>query len=247
MNSDIKNKHIDMKFNGKFRHEYKYVCTDVQLALLKSRISGLIALDSHVGESGMYNIRSVYFDDYYNSCLQENISGTDPREKFRIRIYNCSGERISLELKKKVGGKTQKHSCPISLEQCNMLLKGQPLPISNDYPPVLQKLCLQMRQRLLKPVVIVDYDRIPYVMKEGNVRVTLDLNISSSFEYDRFFDPAMNRRPIMPTGQQVLEVKWDEFLPDIVYHSLQLECLQRTAFSKYQLCRQFSMNGGIIL
>ena len=245
--NNIKNVNADTKFNGKFRHEYKYICSDMQLAILKSRINGLIALDSHVGSSGMYNIRSVYFDDYYNSCLAENISGTDPREKFRIRIYNCSSDKISLELKRKVGGKTQKHSCPLSLEQFRLLIKGVPLPVNSDDPPILQKMCLQMRQRMLKPVVIVDYDRIPYVLKEGNVRVTLDLNIASSFDYDGFFSPDMSRRPIMPVGRQVLEVKWDEFLPAVIYHSLQLESLQRTAFSKYHLCRQFSMNGGIVL
>lgn len=31
----------------------------------------------------MYHIRSLYFDDYYNSCYNENEIGTDPREKFR--------------------------------------------------------------------------------------------------------------------------------------------------------------------
>lgn len=234
------------KFNGKFRHEYKYICSDRQLALLKARIDGLISLDSHVGADKMYNIRSVYFDDYDNRCLYENISGTDPREKFRIRIYNYSSDKISLELKKKVSGKTQKLSCPLTKEQTEQLLTGIPLPVSSEYPPVLQKLCLQMRRWMLKPVVIVEYDRIPYVMKEGNVRVTLDLNICSSLEIDKFFEKHISKRPIMPIGQQVLEVKWDEFLPDVIYHNLQLDSLQRTAFSKYQLCRKFSLNGGII-
>ncbi len=244
--ADIVNKHLDPKFNGKFRHEYKYICSDAQLALLKNRIDGLISLDKHVGENGMYNIRSVYFDDYYNSCLKENISGTDPREKFRLRIYNYSSDRISLELKRKVRGMTQKHSCSLTKEQCDILLTGTPLPISNEYPPVLQKLCLQMRSRLLKPVIIVEYDRVPYVLKEGNVRVTLDLNICSSLEIDKFYEEHISKRPVMHAGSQVLEVKWDEFLPDVIYHQLQLDSLRRTAFSKYQLCRQFSLNGGII-
>lgn len=242
--SSIINKHSDPKFNGKFRHEYKYICSDSQLELLKHRIDGLISLDKHVKKSGMYNIRSAYFDDYFDTCLKENIAGTDPREKFRIRIYNYSDERISLELKKKVNGKTQKHSCSLTRSQCDLLLAGTPLPISNEYPPVLQKLCLQMRMRGLKPVVIVEYDRVPYVLKEGNVRITLDLNICSSNEINRFFDADIGKRPVMPIGKQVLEVKWDEFLPDVLYQKLQLDNLQRTAFSKYQMCRQYSLLGG---
>ena len=84
-----------------YRHELKYVVTADQLALLESRIRGLIPLDPHVGDEGMYRIRSLYFDDSYNSCYLENEIGTDPREKFRIRIYNEDSGRISLELYKK--------------------------------------------------------------------------------------------------------------------------------------------------
>ena len=55
-----------------YRHELKYVVTADQLALLESRIRGLIPLDPHVGEEGMYRIRSLYFVDSYNSFYLEN-------------------------------------------------------------------------------------------------------------------------------------------------------------------------------
>ena len=66
------------KTKTKYRHELKYVVTDAQLALIRGRIQHLISLDSHVGENGMYQIRSLYFDDYYNRCYYENENGTDP-------------------------------------------------------------------------------------------------------------------------------------------------------------------------
>ena len=93
------------KDNTKFRHELKYVVSCAQLSLLKNRVHNLLSLDSHTSQSGVYNIRSLYFDDYYNSCYIENENGTDPREKFRIRIYNASEERITLECKRKERGK----------------------------------------------------------------------------------------------------------------------------------------------
>ena len=67
-------------------------------------------IDPHTNKERKYNIRSLYFDDYYNSCFYENENGTDPREKLRIRIYNCSSERITLECKRKEHGKTLKSS-----------------------------------------------------------------------------------------------------------------------------------------
>ncbi len=80
----------------KYRHEYKYPISDLEATVLKQRLNGVMPLDAHVGPSGMYLISSLYFDDYYNSCFYDNENGTDPREKFRIRIYNHSSSRISL-------------------------------------------------------------------------------------------------------------------------------------------------------
>ena len=58
-----------------------------------------------------------------------------------------------------------------------MLMRGEIPDIGKDAPPVLQKLCLLMRTRLLRPKVIVEYDRVPYIYPQGNVRITLDENI----------------------------------------------------------------------
>ena len=225
----------------KYRHELKYICTAAELALIQSRIHHLIPLDPHVGDTGMYNIRSLYFDDYYNRCYYENENGTDPREKFRIRIYNGSTDKISLELKKKEHGKTLKLSCPLTEEQCRTLMKGEPLPDNSDYPPVLQKLLLLMKTTMMQPKIIVEYDRVPYVYKLGNVRITLDKNISSCNQLETYLDKEINKRPIMPAGKHILEVKFDEFLPDYIYSVLQLNNLRQTAFSKFYLCRKFSI------
>lgn len=225
-----------------FRNEYKYRITATQLAILKSRGESMMTLDPHVSRegpyAGIYNIRSVYFDDRYDSCYLENENGTDPREKFRIRIYNHSDRRITLELKRKQQGKCLKYACPLTREQCEVLLTGAPLPDSPDYPPLLQKLLLQMKTRGLHPVVIVEYDRTPYLFPTGNVRVTLDRNIRASSQCRRFFDQQISLRPVLPAGQHILEVKWDQLLPDFLYRGLMLESLQWSSFSKFYLCRK---------
>lgn len=228
----------------KYRHEYKYLVSAGELEILKVRAEAIMQKDEHVNKegrfAGIYNIRSVYFDDLADTCYLENESGTDPREKFRIRIYNHSDKRISLELKSKRKGMCLKQSCPLSRAQCQQLLRGEPLPEKEGYPPILQKLLLQMKTRGLRPVVIVEYDRIPYVHPLGNVRVTMDCNICASSECQRFFDDSLPLRPILPLGQHILEVKWDELLPDHIYHAMNLQNLQWTSFSKFYLCRRFS-------
>lgn len=224
----------------KYRHELKYEITDAQLQLLKNRIHNLIPLDSHAGASGGYTIRSLYFDDYDNRCMRENEDGTDPREKFRIRIYNASSQRITLECKRKERGKTHKTSCLLTLEQTRLLMEGKTVPDLNEQPPLLRKLTLLMMTRRMRPVVIVEYDRIPYIYKNGNVRITLDTNICSSSAVAAFLDPVIPKRPVLPVGQQLLEVKYDEYLPDFIYRNLQLHSLRQTAFSKYYICRKYT-------
>lgn len=225
----------------KYRHELKYPITIAQLKQLDSRLKLLAPLDSHVDDTGGYQIRSLYFDDYEDRCMRENEDGTDPREKFRIRIYNHNIQRITLECKRKQRGKAWKDSCPLTPEQTRQLMAGRPLPGIGSQPPLLRKLTLQMLTRQLRPKVIVEYYRTPYVCKNGNVRITLDQNIASSRDVGRFLEARVPLRPVLSLGQQLLEVKYDEYLPDTIYRSLQLENLQQTAFSKYYICRKFTI------
>ena len=224
---------------ARFRHEFKYLISSAEVAMLKTRLSGLLPLDAHAG-GGSYRIRSLYFDDYDDRCLLENENGTDPREKFRIRIYNHSDARISLECKRKERGMTHKDACPLTREQTECLMAGKPLTGVGELPPLLRKFTGEMLTRRLSPVVIVEYDRIPYVYRSGNVRITLDTGLSSSRDVSRFLDPELPRRPVMPTGMQLLEVKYDAYLPDFIYQSLQLSSLRQTAYSKYALCRRYT-------
>lgn len=228
--------------NDKYRHELKYIVSDAQIRILENRIRNYMQMDEHAID-GKYGIRSLYFDDQYNSCFYQNEDGTDLREKYRIRIYNCSKDRITLECKRKESGKTFKKICPLTLEQCESLMKGIALREMEDMDPLLRVFTVKMMADRFRPAVIVDYVRKPYIYRSGNVRVTFDTEVSSSKCIDRFFDPDMPKRPVMPVGMQLLEVKYDEFIPDNIYNNLQVEDLNSTAYSKYYLCRKFEMGG----
>ena len=183
-----------------------------------------------------------YFDDYENSCFMANENGIDNREKYRIRIYNGAKERIKLELKQKCHGMTLKRNCGISLQQCEMLMAGRvPSDIKEDQQ-VLWKLAYLMETRLMMPKIIVDYDRIPYVYRPGdaNVRITFDKNIKSINDTNSFLDLKVGGRGILPVGSALMEVKFDDFIPDEIYSLLQLNGLQVSTFSKYYLCRKFA-------
>lgn len=228
----------------KYRHEYKYICNAVETAVLKARVSSLMKQDSHAGENGTYRIRSLYFDDWNDSCYYENESGIGERAKYRIRIYNADSSRITLEKKSKSRGMTLKQSCLIDELICRQLMEGH-IVIRDDMPEKQRLLLNEMQRKNMRPVVIVEYVRQPFIEHNGNIRVTFDEAIVSSNEISHFLDKDMVMRPILERGQSVLEVKWDEFLPDYIKRHIQLESLRWTSFSKYYLCRKYNTYGGI--
>lgn len=225
----------------KYRHEQKYCCTKGQFEVIRNTIKGMMGKDVHANGDGKYQIRSLYFDDLWDSCFRENEDGSNPREKFRIRIYDRSAGRISLELKRKENGKTQKLSCLLKPEICGEILRTGKIPFDTQASPLYRKFYVAGQVKALAPKVIVEYDRTVYVYKNGNVRVTYDENISSSADIDQFLSSRLMSRPIMQSGQGILEVKYDAFLPDYLYGALQFGEMREETFSKYYYCRKFSM------
>lgn len=231
-----------------FRHEYKFIITIPQSLILQERISSLMKRDSYGDEQGNYEIRSVYFDDKQNTCYQQNEAGTDPRAKYRIRCYNASDKRIVLEKKIKNNGMNKKLQQDLTNEQYHMLvtepLQNHQVGLSSDFhnqPPLVQELLVKRQTQLMIPKIIVAYDRVPFVEKAGNVRVTFDKGICSSKDFDHFFKPDLHGRPIMPVGEMLMEIKYDEFIPGYIKEALEVGKLSQTTFSKYYLCRRHEL------
>ncbi len=229
---------------SKYRHEYKYIIDAKMEHILCLKAAGLMKLDAHAQDGG-YRITSLYFDDYKNSCYYENEHGTDPRSKFRVRYYNNDSGQLRLEKKSKRNGMTLKESCMITQDECREMMQGRIPVVTKQMDESKAKLFSEMQLRKLLPKVIVSYDRIPYVYSAGNVRVTIDKNLTASDDIQDFLESTYSRRPIMQAGASVLEVKWDELLPKHIKEHLHLEKLQWTAFSKYYLCRKHNLNGGL--
>lgn len=231
--------------DSRYRYEIKYACSQQQLALIEGRVKAICKKDAHVREKGMYTIRSVYFDDCANSCYYENENGTDPREKYRIRIYDGDTGYIVLERKQKQSGKNHKDSCPLTYGQCRAILDGRfswgmagEGELEPEQRAILNRFFLQYSTRLLRAKVIVEYERTPYVYPAGNVRITFDRNISGSRLTGRFLEPDLRLRPVMEAGEHILEVKYDQLIPDDLYNAMQLGNIRQVACSKYYTCRR---------
>ena len=228
-----------MNEEKKYRNELKYICTEADLVLLESRIKALCKRDPHVGPSGTYDIRSIYFDDINDTCFNENEAGTDPRSKYRIRIYNGNADRITLEKKSKSHGMTHKDSVVITKSQFDSIMSGKPREVfESGASPLLNKFEILMYTNGLTPKAIVAYRRTPFICSAGNVRITFDRNIGHSTNFNTFFDKDIPLMPVMANGTHILEVKYDGLLPSYIYEALNLDNLTYTSFSKYYLSRK---------
>jgi hypothetical protein len=105
--------------------------------------------------------------------------------------------------------------------------------------PLLYELYLEMKQRLLAPQVIVDYVREPFVCPNGNVRITFDKELRTGLHAVNLFDPDL--RPVSANDDKliILEVKYDEYIPEYLQAALQLEGLRQQSASKYVICRKY--------
>lgn len=221
-----------------YRHELKFLVSEQQMVLIEFRLKMLMKQDMHQKE-GKYNIRSLYFDDLFDSCMYENENGVDARRKYRIRIYDKNADIIKLEKKIKFRGMTKKIAVAISEETCLRCMNGMGLDIQGKCSELEKELYVQMKTNGMKPVTIVEYERTAFVEKNGNIRITFDRNISGCDKVDRFFEKIIPLVPLLPKGWHVLEVKYDEYFPDYIKDVLEIETLQRTAFSKYYYARDY--------
>lgn len=220
-----------------YRVEDKFLVSERDLFLLQSRLKTVLDTDVHAADG--YTITSVYFDDLFDSHLQDTIDGNRMREKYRIRIYDGSFDVIKLEVKYKRNNRVKKQSVRITYEQMCELMNGECIKDetpSLDNPVTLFNIAI--RERGLRPKIIVEYDRTAYVFDPGNVRITLDRNLRASRQIGAFTKGGYLYFEYPEDPDRVLEVKYDEFLPGFIAGILELGNMNQTSYSKYRLCRE---------
>ena len=220
-----------------FRHEWKHEITASDLAALRARLRVLMLPDSH-GVNGQYRIRSLYFDTPADKALWEKRNGADPREKFRLRYYDGDLAVIRLAKKIRCNGLGCKAGAPLSPREAQSTVDGSCSWMAGCGRPLVLELYHKMAVQGLRPRTIVDYTREAFVYAPGNVRVTLDHHLRTGLQCVDFLNPDC---VTVPAGDapDVLEVKWDVFLPDLIRDAVQLEGRRTAPFSKYAACRLY--------
>lgn len=229
-----------MEKTNRYRHELKYCIHYGQYLSLRQRLRTVMQTDSHADLNGRYTIRSIYFDNYKDKALREKTDGILQREKFRIRYYNDDFSRIALEKKQKYNHLCKKDTALLTKLECENILSGDTAWMPDHGKPLVQEFYIKLKQELLKPRVLVSYNREPYLYEAGNVRITFDFDVRTSLFH------SLSLRKGIPDvsaadlpGTVILEIKYDAYLPEVISHLLQMEEIRQQAFSKYAISRKF--------
>lgn len=220
-----------------FRHEAKHEISSLDMLILRQRLRAVMHTDPHA-INGQYEIRSLYFDSPEDKALGEKLDGVSVREKYRIRFYNHDPSVIHLERKLKHGSLGYKTFTTLTEAQACSIADGDTAWMSRSSDEAILGFYSRIRSEGLAPKVIVDYTRVPFVFAPGNVRVTLDYNIRTALRSTDFLNPNCATIPV-PESPCILEVKWDNYLPDIIRDAVQLGDRHAAAYSKYAASRMY--------
>lgn len=227
-----------MGYETRFRHEIKYEINYMDYMCIRQRLKAVCDTDPHAGPDGTYLIRSIYFDNIDDKALTEKIVGAPRREKFRIRYYNDSLEYITLEKKQKINDLCKKVECGLTRDELCDILSGDTAFMKDHPGELVRELYSKMTTQLLRPKVLVSYTREPYIYGPGNVRVTFDHSIKTTMFSQNFIEDINEVTATDDARMMIMEVKYDDFLPDIIASIVSEGCRQQS-FSKYEACRRY--------
>ncbi len=226
------------------RHELKFLISDMQYRVLKNVLTPVLHLDKNaVRNGGSYHIRSLYFDTIFDDAYYDKIDGVKDRNKYRIRIYNLKDTEVFMECKTKVGALISKRTVEIGRDMAEQIIARDPTGLQKTRYGLLGDVYREMRTNLLRPVVIVDYEREAYLHPAEEVRITFDKHLRSGLNSIDLFNPEIPTIPVFDDEQNmVLEVKYNRVLPPYIAELLSFaiggEAVQM-AVSKYTLCRKY--------
>ena len=219
-----------------YRHEVKHEISYSDMLDIRRRLSAIARRDAHARD-GRYHIRSLYFDTPEDTALKEKLLGVAKREKYRIRCYDGDVTFIRLEKKTKIGGLGTKDMAPLTPDQVLKIINGEYEWLIDEEDELLRQFYAAIRNERLQAKTVVDYTREPFIYDPGNVRVTLDYDIRSGLKLQDMLDFTAPTVPVKESPR-ILEVKWDNFLPEVIRQAIQLP-VREQAYSKYAACRMY--------
>lgn len=218
------------------RLELKYYFHTDDLRDIKNYLNASMITDPNDQSEDGYKITSLYFDTVDDDDLNQKLDGIIYREKYRVRIYNDDCKFGKFEIKRKLNNCIQKVSIDLSEKEIEEI-------INNDYSCLdkfekISYVSSRMKYLSYKPKTIVSYYRKAFFLPINNIRITLDTSLCTyGFETNLFKIADMAPISIQKNGYQILEIKYEDYIPEYITDFLMSKSTVRSSISKYALSR----------
>ena len=227
-----------------YRYEFKYLLNKKISDQIEKEARNFMIYDGHVNKEldNKYFVRSLYFENNFSSNFYEKADGMKIRKKYRLRTYsNFFDPKVPIffEVKGRTSERTYKRRMNIKNKYLNSFLsKSQNFNLLNLYPNngMIRNFIFDSFRKNLKPRILVDYKRRPYINKFGlYFRLTFDTNLLSSKTNNLFSNDKYSSWLECKAGYTILEVKFDRSIPAWFHRIIQCYNLKRKSISKFVL------------
>ena len=227
-----------------YRYEFKYILNKKISNQIEKEARNFMIYDGHVKKelNNKYFVRSLYFENNFASNFYEKVDGMKIRRKYRLRTYsNFFDPKVPIffEVKGRISERTYKKRINIKNKYLNLFLsQSQNFNLLNLYPnnEMIINFIFDSFRKNLKPLILVDYKRRPYINKFGlYFRLTFDTNLLSSKTNNLFSNDKYSSWLECKAGYTILEVKFDRSIPAWFHRVIQCYNLKRRSVSKFVL------------
>ena len=227
-----------------YRYEFKYILNKKISDQIEKEALNFMIYDGHVKKelNNKYFVRSLYFENNFSSNFYEKVDGMKIRRKYRLRTYsNFFDPKVPIffEVKGRISERTYKKRINIKNKYLNLFLsQSKNFNLLNLYPnnEMIINFIFDSFRKNLKPLILVDYKRRPYINKFGlYFRLTFDTNLLSSKTNNLFSNDKYSSWLECKAGYTVLEVKFDRSIPAWFHRIIQCYNLKRKSISKFVL------------
>jgi hypothetical protein len=234
------------------RFEFKYILGQGQRRELEREFQYFVELDPYTAgkPGGKYFVRSLYFDNAAFRNYYEKVDGMKHRSKFRLRTYTGDqgdGTPQFLEIKGRHNNLVFKHRAPVAPDRDEDDTSPYNHPTTRrilgglEAGPIKSQFRFDLARKALKPVMLVDYWRRPFVSKyDPEFRMTMDDTVSGT-ACDTLFPGFEAHRKLALPGYTILEVKFRFHMPKWFHRLVQSYELRRVSISK--VCAAIDVHG----
>jgi len=231
-----------MKIQSFSRYEFKYIISNQLAEQIESEVSYFMKYDGYVDPSmgNRYIVRSLYFENELFTNFNEKVDGMKKRKKYRLRTYSRNKEENSLfflEEKGRINERTYKNRLKINNSDLELIFNAKKYAkaVLTSYPknPLIRSFAYESIRKDLKPMILVDYLRRPYLNNHGLLfRATFDSNIKAILSQEIYPYTQNKSWKECRAGFTVLEVKFERSIPPWFHRIIQCYNLRRISISK---------------